>query len=84
VSSSARLRDEKETDHAREIAELWHWRSRTRQLIEQGYPFQPTEGLKKAGLNTMDDVVRMSARTAAKPGDLPPCIDDDFPAKGKA
>jgi hypothetical protein len=82
--NSARLRDEKEIDHAREIAELWNWRSRTRQLMEQGYPYQPTEALKKVGLNTMDDVVRMSARTAAEKGNLPPCINDDFPAKGKA
>ena len=44
---SARLRDEKEIDNARKIAELWNWRSRTRQLIQQGYPFQPNEPFQK-------------------------------------
>jgi len=43
---SARLRDTKEIDDAREIAELWNWRSRTRQLIEENHPYKPSEASK--------------------------------------
>jgi hypothetical protein len=82
--SSARLRDDKEIDRARDIAQRWHWRSRTRQLMTDDHPFQPSEALKRAGLNTLDDVVRMTAQMAAKDGQLPPLIADDFPVKGKA
>ena len=34
--SSAQLRDQAEINRERDIAELWHWRSRTKQLIEEG------------------------------------------------
>ena len=37
---SAKLRDQAEIDQARDTAELWHWRSRTRELIERGEPFR--------------------------------------------
>lgn len=66
------------------LAELWHWRSRTRQLMEAGHPFQPSEAMQKAGLNTMEDVIRMSAEEAVKRGDLPQCIANDYPTRGKA
>jgi hypothetical protein len=82
--ASARLREEKEIDSARDLAELWHWRSRTRQLMEEGHPFQPSEAMKKAGLNTMQDIIRASAQLAVQRGDLPMCIADDYPVRGKA
>ena len=82
--SSAKLHEEKEIDHAREIAELWHWRSRTRQLQEAARPFEANEAMKKAGLNSYEDIIRITATTAAKGGDIPTCIADDFPVAGKA
>ena len=35
----AKLLDEKRIETNRSLAELWHWRSRTRELIEQKRPF---------------------------------------------
>jgi hypothetical protein len=81
---SARLRDQAELDAARETAELWHWRSRTRQLIERGDAFPDDPEMKAAGFHSYDDIVRFSARKAAEDGLIPSCIGDDFPAKGKA
>lgn len=81
---SATLRPSDEIDSARELAELWHWRSRTRQVIESGDPFPADENMKAAGFNSYDDIVRFSARNGAKEGLIPACVDDDFPAKGKA
>ncbi len=81
---SARLREESEIDAARETAEFWHWRSRTRELIERGEPFPDEEDLKTAGLRCYDDVVRISASNGVQEGLIPKCIDEDFPAKGKA
>jgi hypothetical protein len=80
----ARLRDEREIEKAREVAELWHWRSRTRELHERNQPFQPNDALKKAGIHTYADVIRMTAGAAAKDGDIPAPINDDFPAFSKA
>ncbi|MBI5387541.1 MAG: DUF4272 domain-containing protein [Verrucomicrobia bacterium] len=84
VIQSAQLRDQAEIDRAREIAELWNWRNRTRQLMVNGYPFEPGETLKRAGVNTYEDVIRMTAQMAAGEGDLPAPIGDDFAVKGKA
>lgn len=80
----ARLRNVKEIDEARDLAELWHWRSRTRELIENGEKFRPNEALKSIGVNCFEDIVRMAAHQSAKGGSLPPPIADDFPARGKA
>jgi hypothetical protein len=82
--NGVRLRDESEIDQARETAELWHWRSRTRQLIERGDPFPVDESLKAAGLNCYDDIVRMAAKKAAEDKTIPECIGEDFPACDKA
>jgi hypothetical protein len=82
--SAATLRDRSEIDRAREAAELWHWRSRTRQLIENGDVFQPDDQMRSMGLNTYDDIVRLTATKAAEDGLIPLSIDDDFPAMGKA
>lgn len=81
---SARLRETKVLDEARDLAEFWHWRSRTRQLIERGDPFPDDPKMRAAGFNSYDDIVRFTARKAAEEGMIPPCIDDDFPARGKA
>lgn len=81
---SARLRPKAQIDKARDIAELWHWRSRTRQLIEQGSVLHPSEQMKAAGIRSYDDIVRSAASKALEAGDISSCIDGDFPAKGKA
>ena len=80
----AALRPRDEIEWARGIAELWHWRSRTRQLIERGDVPPVSEQLTDAGIGSFDDIVRMTARRAYNEHSLPACIDDDFPARGKA
>lgn len=81
---AAELRDDGQIDRQRDVAELWVWRSRTRQLIEQGAPFQVDDKAAAAGFRSYEDVVRFSAHNAALRGAIPLCIGDDFPARGKA
>jgi hypothetical protein len=78
------LRSKKELDQKRALIEFWHWRVRTRQLIERGDEFPADENMKKVGLNSYDDVVRFSAKAGKEKGDLPELIDADFVFKGKA
>lgn len=80
--SSARLRDARQIDQARELAELWHWRSRTRQLIEQGDKFPPELQTSPPGFKSFDDIVRFTARNLAEEGRMQP-LDEDFPVRGK-
>ena len=75
---SAKLLDEKIITKSRSLAELWHWRSRTRELIEQGSKPKILEE------RSLDDVVRATAFAAHKQGDLPNIIDEDFATIGKA
>jgi len=82
--ASAKLLLQAEIERARDIAEFWHWRGFTRHLIERGEKLQSDEKLKGLGFNSYDDVVRFSARKGAEEGTIPPCIGDDFPARGKA
>ena len=81
---SARLRARSEIDRARDVAELWHWRSRTRELIEEGEAWPDDEKLKAIGLCSYDDIVRFSTAMAARNGAIPACVEDDLPAFGKA
>ncbi|NLH72242.1 MAG: DUF4272 domain-containing protein [Verrucomicrobia bacterium] len=81
---SAQLRPPEDIDRAREIAEFWHWRSRTRELMERGATFPDDPQLRAAGLCSFDDVVRLAAVNGAQAGLISSCIEDDFPAKGKA
>lgn len=74
---SASLRDRAAIDRAREIAELWHWRRRTRQLQRDGN--QP-----RAGEPTLDEIVREVAPRMVADGMLPNVIDEDFPVLGRA
>lgn len=74
---NATLRDRDAIEHARTIAELWHWRSRTRQIEEEQIPVELPEGM------TMADIVRITCERAAEDGLFTP-IDDDFPIFGKA
>jgi hypothetical protein len=81
---SSRLRPHHEIERARDIAELWHWRSRTREIIEEGEQLVAIDELVSAGFRTYDDIVRFTASRAAEDGTIPNAIDDDFPARGKA
>ncbi len=81
---SAQLRSDAEIDRARQIAEFWHWRSRTRQLVERSEPFPAEEKLQAAGIRSFGDVVRVSAARAYENGTLALPIDGDFPVKEKA
>ena len=74
----AHLRSQEEIKKQRDIAELWHWRSRTRKLQEQGQ----LEG-QVAGGQTIEQIIALSATKAAENGDLPTPIGSDFPALGK-
>jgi hypothetical protein len=71
-------------DQARDVAESWHWRSRTRELIERGDAFPDNPKMKAIGFRSYDDVVRFSARNHAQEGRLSHCVEEDYPAKGKA
>lgn len=81
--SSADLLKGFEIERARDDAELWHWRSRTRHLIEEGQEFAADKKMRAAGISSYDDIVRFTARNLEKEGRIR-AIDEDFPAKGKA
>ena len=76
--TESKLRERREIERARDVAELWHWRSRTRQLQEKGERVELPDG------QTLDDVVRVVAMRAAQDGVFPFALDDDFPAFGRA
>jgi hypothetical protein len=73
---AARLRSGDELERARAVAELWHWRARTRQLMESGDP--------RAGDHDLDAIARQAAALATAEGSIPPPIDGDFPVRGTA
>jgi hypothetical protein len=81
---AASLRAQTEIDRARDIAELWHWRSRTRQLIEEGRLFSSDDKVKAAGIYSYDDLVQIAAQKAHQDGSVGPLVNADFPVKGKA
>lgn len=70
----ATLRSSDEISRARDVAELWHWRSRTRQLQESGRPVELPDGL------TLSKVVRMAAERAVEEGLFGASPGGDFPA----
>ena len=75
---NATLRDSAAISGARDVAELWHWRSRTRQLQEGGRPVELPNDL------TLVDVIRMAAEKAAADGLFERAIDGDFPVRGRS
>ena len=79
-----RLRPQNEISARRDLIELWHWRVRTRRLIEEGKPFEADENMKRVGIASFDDIVRFSAKAAHAKGDLPELKDDDFVFLGKS
>ena len=73
---AARLRPAEGIARARDLAELWNWRSRTTKLQLDGD--RQAEGID------LDAVARQSATLAHAEGSIPAPIDGDFPAYGKA
>jgi hypothetical protein len=74
---NATLRRADVISKARDVAELWHWRSRTRQLQESGRPVQLPNEL------TLVEVIRMAAEKAAADGVFEHPIEGDFPVLGR-
>lgn len=71
--ASAGLRGPDEVDRERDLAELWHWRSRAARV-------QPApDGMARTG-----SIVTLAAHSAYEEGFLPALVDDDFPAFGRA
>jgi len=62
----------------RDIAELWHWRSRTRQLQESGFGFRLPDGM------SIEELLKKTSENAATNRDIPAQIGNDFPAFDKA
>ena len=81
--AESQLRERSEIERARRVAEFWHWRSRTRQLIERGDKLPEDPKMKASGFRTFDDIVRTSAERGTADR-LFVAIDQDFPANGKA
>jgi hypothetical protein len=74
----ARLRPTSEIDRQRDWAELWHWRCRTRMLLETKKILPPLPKGK-----TMAEVIRMTAAKAEREGAFYSAIGEDFPTFGK-
>ncbi|HVU28212.1 MAG TPA: DUF4272 domain-containing protein [Verrucomicrobiae bacterium] len=77
--SNAKLIEQEIIEQKRTEAELWHWRSRTRQLIQRKEPFPQNIPQFKS----YDEIVRFSAKAASEKDGLK-IIDEDFAVKGKA
>jgi len=78
LAKQAHLRSKMEIEKQRDIAELWHWRSRTRKLQQEGRLHGQLYGGR-----TIEQIIELSASEGAKNGDLPQPIGSDFPALGK-
>lgn len=75
--AQANLRPIAEIEHQREIAESWHWRSRTRALQEGKDPIPLPPGI------TIKEIIKMSAESMVERNAFPSALGDDFPALGK-
>jgi hypothetical protein len=82
--NSAVLRPQAEIEGARNLAELWHWRSRTEELIREGRTFPADEQMARRGLRSYQDIVRLAVNAAYERGAVRSVIDDDFALKGKS
>jgi uncharacterized protein DUF4272 len=82
--AGASLRSAEVIDHYRDVAELWHWRSRTRQLKEEGRPLPKGGNWDAQDIRSYDDIVRKAAQSMFDQGDLPSLSNGDFPVNGKA
>lgn len=72
----AGLRPVEDLRRLREVAELWHWRSKAAELQRLG--IKPQDGVN------FSDIIRITAEQASQDRLLPPPINGDFPAFGRA
>ena len=84
LSPRPSLRSHDEISKMRDIIELWHWRVNTSRLVKDNFDFKPAESLKSAGINTLDDIITMTARSAYSKGEISNVIDDDLAFRGQA
>jgi uncharacterized protein DUF4272 len=75
--SHAQLRNEAEVRGARNVAELWLWRSRSEQIMREKIAVPVPSGM------SIEDIIREAAVAAENDG-LFRRIDGDFPAQGRA
>ncbi len=75
---SASLRSPDALEEQRTVAELWHWRSRTRQIEEESGPIQLPDGI------TIEQVILMSAEGMVERGAFAAAIGNDFAAMGRS
>ena len=68
-----------EVERMQSLAKLWHWRSRTRKLEQDGTPLP-------AGLpvKSYEEIVRLTTEAAQQDGTLDAVRDGDFKAMGKS
>lgn len=75
----AKLRPESEIMEFQSMAEMWHWRDRTRELQEKNTPIILPEGVKN-----LDEVVRSVCKSILEQGKkFIPVIEEDFLAFNK-
>jgi hypothetical protein len=87
---TASLRPMEEIQAACDRVKLWRWRARQGALEQDGYTWPPKDAssemagdLRSKGLDTLDGIVRATARSLHKQGILEETIDEDFIARGK-
>jgi len=78
ISNGFALRPLDEISRERRIMELWHWRVNTRRLIEDNYDFHPHDNMKENGITNLNDIVKITAKSAYSNGDIPKIIEEDF------
>ena len=74
---NAKMRNKKEINKARNVAEMWNWRSCLTILEAEGKVLPP-EG------STYAEVIKKAAKNAQRRKDISKPIDGDFPLMGKA
>jgi hypothetical protein len=79
ASAVAALRPHAEIEALQREALLWHWRSRTRQLEQDGTPLP-----EQLPVKSYEEIVRITLDAALEDGVSIPVRDDDFKAMGKA
>ena len=78
VKDVIKMRQEEEIIKQRDIAELWHWRSRTTKLIkEKLIPANFDE-------NKLMEICKITSQKSFELGEIPKPINNDFPAFNKA
>jgi len=81
LTATLALRAREELEEARRLAQLWHWRSRMRELEQAG--FRPIQELGELGVHTFQDLVRSTVAEAQAAGVRIEVLDGDLAARGK-